>query len=129
MEELFHNLALGFSVALSPVNLAYCFGGVFVGILCGTIFVLMGIAPLIFELRAGPRRIILGKTNVRDQRFTEKEGAPRTVYAFSRTDGETVPATAGDWLLSLVVSLGSIALGVVLGILAVTPWVLLGVAR
>ena len=66
---------------------------------------------------------------MRDRRFTEKPGAPRTVYGFSRMDGETVEPTAGDWLLSLVVSLGSIALGAVLGILAVTPWVLLGVAQ
>jgi hypothetical protein len=104
-------------------------GGVVVGILCGTLFVLMGIAPLIFELRAGPRRIVLGRTDVRYRRFTEKPGAPRTVYAFSRVDGETVEPTAGDWLLSLAVSLGSIVLGAVLGILAVTPWVLAGGAQ
>ena len=119
---LFVGLGIGF-FQMIPL------GGVFVGILCGTLFVLMGVAPLIFELRAGPRRIVLGRTNVRDQRFTEKPGAPRTVYAFSRVDGETVAPTPGDWLLSLVVSVGSIALGVVLGILAVTPWVLLGGAQ
>lgn len=117
---LFVGLGIGF-FQMIPL------GGVFVGILCGTLFVLMGVAPLIFELRAGPRRIVLGKTNVRDQRFTEKEGAPRTVYAFGRHDpGEAVAPTPGDWLLSLVVTVGSIAAGVLLGILAVTPWVLLG---
>jgi hypothetical protein len=120
---LFVGLGIGF-FQMIPL------GGVFVGLLCGILFLIMGLAPLIFELRAGPRRIVLGKTNVRDQRFTEKEGAPRTVYAFGREDpGVTVAPTPGDWLLSLVVTIGSIAVGVVLGILAITPWVLLGVAR
>jgi hypothetical protein len=120
---LFVGLGIGF-FQLIPL------GGVFVGILCGVLFVLMGIAPLIFELRAGPRRIVLGKSNVRDVLFTDKPGAPRTVYSFGRHDpAETVAPTPGDWLLSLVVTFGSIVVGVVLGLLAVTPWLLLGVTR
>ena len=43
MESLLHNLILGFSVALTPVNLAYCFAGVFLGTLIG---VLPGIGSL-----------------------------------------------------------------------------------
>ncbi|MCC7274284.1 MAG: tripartite tricarboxylate transporter permease [Alphaproteobacteria bacterium] len=41
--ELIDSLLLGFSVALKPVNLLYCFGGVFVGTLIG---VLPGIGPV-----------------------------------------------------------------------------------
>ena len=41
--ELLHNLILGFSVALTPENLAYCFAGVFLGTLIG---VLPGIGSL-----------------------------------------------------------------------------------
>ena len=41
--ELFDSLALGFGVALKPINLAYCFGGVFLGTLIG---VLPGIGPV-----------------------------------------------------------------------------------
>ncbi len=41
--EWFPNLTLGFSTAVSPVNLLYCFLGVFVGTLIG---VLPGIGPL-----------------------------------------------------------------------------------
>jgi hypothetical protein len=94
-------------------------GAVFVGILCGTLFVIMGLAPLVFELRAGLRRVILGRTNMLDQRFAERENAKRTVYAFGRDDpGEAVEPTATDWLLSLVCSLGPIALGVWLGVQA-----------
>ena len=62
---LFVGLGIGF-FQMIPL------GGVFVGMLCGILFVVMGLAPLMFELRAGPRRIVLGKTNVRDQRFTDK---------------------------------------------------------
>ena len=95
------------------------YGAVFVGILCGTLFVVMGIAPLIFEFRAGPRRIILGRSNVNDVRFTDREGAPRTFYAFGRVDpGTTTTPTAADWALSLGVTAASIALGVWLGMLA-----------
>jgi hypothetical protein len=91
-------------------------GGIVFGIIA-VLFILMGLAPLIFELRAGPRRIILGKTNLRGVRFQDREGAPRTFYAFGRDDpGETVAPTPGDWLLALVVWIGSAALGVWLGI-------------
>jgi hypothetical protein len=41
--DLLHSLSLGFQVALAPVNLLYCFGGVFVGTLIG---VLPGIGPV-----------------------------------------------------------------------------------
>ena len=117
---LFVGLGIEFFLSI-PVS------GAFVGILCGTLFVIMGAAPLLFELRAGPRRIVLGRANVNDVRFVDKPGAPRTFYAFGRQDpGETVVPTAADWLLSLVVWIGSIALGVVLGLLTITPEVILG---
>jgi hypothetical protein len=120
---LFVGLGIGF-FQMIPL------GGVFVGVLCGTLFVLMGLAPLVFELRAGPRRVILGKTNVRDQRFTEKPGAPRTFYAFGRDDPAlAVPPTPADWALSLAVSILSIAAGVLLAILAIEPSLLLGGPR
>jgi TctA family transporter len=41
--ELFNNLILGFSVAVTPQHLLYCFGGVFIGTLIG---VLPGIGPV-----------------------------------------------------------------------------------
>jgi hypothetical protein len=92
--------------------------GAFVGILCGTLFVIMGLAPLIFELRAGPQRIILGRSNLRDVRFAGRENAPRTFYAFGRDpDAVTVVPTIGDWAISLLVSVAAIVLGASLGIL------------
>jgi putative tricarboxylic transport membrane protein len=41
--DLLNNLGLGFAVALQPINLAYCFAGVFIGTLIG---VLPGIGPV-----------------------------------------------------------------------------------
>src|SRR5260221_8675533 len=41
--DLIHNLGLGFSVALLPMNLVYCFLGAFLGTVIG---VLPGIGPL-----------------------------------------------------------------------------------
>ena len=41
--ELLNNLALGFGVALTPINLLYCFIGVLLGTLIG---VLPGIGPV-----------------------------------------------------------------------------------
>ena len=41
--DLFTNLALGFSVAFTPVNLMYAFAGCFLGTVIG---VLPGIGPL-----------------------------------------------------------------------------------
>ena len=43
LAEWFPNLTLGFATAVSPINLLYCFLGVFVGTLIG---VLPGIGPL-----------------------------------------------------------------------------------
>jgi TctA family transporter len=43
MEDLVANLAVGFGVALTPLNLVYCFGGVLLGTLIG---VLPGIGPV-----------------------------------------------------------------------------------
>jgi hypothetical protein len=107
-------VGLGIQFALS----AFQPGGITFGILAG-LFIVMGIAPLIFELRAGPRRVVVGKENLRGTRFLDRENAPRTFYAFGREDRATqVAATPGDWGLALALWLGSIALGIWLGILA-----------
>ena len=107
-------VGLGIQFALS----AFQPGGITFGIIAA-LFIVMGLAPLVFEFRAGPRRIVIGKENLMGTRFRDREGAPRTFYAFGRVDpAETVPATPADWGLGLAVWIGSIALGVWLGILA-----------
>jgi hypothetical protein len=93
-------------------------GGI-VGWVIGIMFLVMGVAPLLFEFRAGPKRVFLGKTNILDQRFSDREGAPRTIYAFSRADpGAVVDATPADWGLAIGLTVPFAALGVWLGLLA-----------
>lgn len=107
-------VGLGIQFALSAVQP----GGLVFGILAG-LFIVMGLVPLIFELRAGPRRVVIGKENLQGKRFSDREGAPRTFYAFGRIDpAETVAATPADWGIGLVVWVGSVVLGTWLGLLA-----------
>jgi hypothetical protein len=101
--------------------------GLVVAIVCGGLFVIMGLAPLIFELRAGPRRVVLGRADIHDVLFAHADGKklPRTFYAFSRDkNAPTTEPAPGDWLLSLAVTLVAITGGVLLGLLAATPHVL-----
>jgi hypothetical protein len=107
-------VGLGIQFALSAAQP----GGVTFGVLA-VLFILMGLVPLVFEFRAGPRRIVVGKENLQGKRFRDREGAPRTFYAFGRVDpAETVPVTAADWGIALVVWIGSIAVGIWLGLQA-----------
>ncbi|MEO8261066.1 MAG: hypothetical protein ABI566_00740 [Pseudolysinimonas sp.] len=90
--------------------------GAFVGILCGTLFVVMGLAPLLFEFRGGPARLFLGRTNVLEVPFTSPKKARRTFYGgIDPDDTATVAATPGDWALSLFISIGSLVGGYLLG--------------
>jgi hypothetical protein len=105
-------VGLGIQFALS----AFQPGGITFGVIA-VLFILMGLAPLIFEMRAGPRRILIGKENLRGTRFRDREGAPRTFYAFGRHDpAETVAATPADWGIGLLVWIGSMAVGIWLGL-------------
>lgn len=82
------------------------------GWVVGILFIVMGAAPLVFELRAGLRRVLVGRTDVFDRPFIEREDAPRTVYQFSRMqEGERVPAGPGAWALSLGLFVASAGLG------------------
>ncbi|MBX3195265.1 MAG: hypothetical protein KF727_09245 [Microbacteriaceae bacterium] len=94
-------------------------GAIFVGLLCGILFLIMGAVPLFIELRAGLQRPLLGRTSAFDVRFIEREGLPRTFYMFGRDEqGEAIAPTAGDWALSLGVFVVAAGGGVLLGLLA-----------
>jgi hypothetical protein len=102
-------VGLGWQFILSGLQ------GSITGWVVGILFVVMGAAPLVFELRAGPRRVFVGRTDVFDRQFEERENAPRTVYVLSRIrEGEQVAATPASWALSLGVLLVSIAIGLYL---------------
>lgn len=84
------------------------------------LFFVMGATPLVWELRGGLRRVLLGSHDVRDRRFVERENVPRTIYTMTRPDRgeEVVEPTFGAWVLSLGTFLVSAGLGVYLALTA-----------
>jgi len=120
-------LFVGLSI---PFFMMIPLGGVVVGVICGTLFVAMGLAPLAFELRAGLGRLVLGKSNVHDVLFTAGSGAQRTLFGFGHeAPGSALVPTPGDWVLSIVVSLASIAAGAAVGMRVFSVPVLAGPAE
>lgn len=108
-------IGLGLQFILSGLQ------GSITGWVVGILFLAMGAAPLVLELRAGPRRVLVGRTDVFDRQFEEREDAPRTVYVFSRIrEGEQVAVTPASWALSLGLLLASVAIGWYLSFAAFT---------
>lgn len=87
-------------------------------LLIGVMFVIMGAVPLVLEFRASPQRLFLGTTNAADQRFTEGDTArwspSQLTHYGARESGAPVPATGGDWALSLGILVVTVGLGLYL---------------
>jgi hypothetical protein len=90
-------------------------------LLIGIMFVIMGLVPLVLEFRASPQRLFLGTTNAADVNFVEAAKARPSLTQFthwgSRETPSSVPATAGDWALSLGILVASAGLGIYLATL------------
>lgn len=90
-----------------------------VGLIVGGLFVVMGLAPLVLELRASPQRVFIGQRAADGRQFYEGEKARRSLVSMQRPNPEgAIPATAGHWALALGVT---IVFGV-LGYLAGMAW-------
>jgi hypothetical protein len=87
-------------------------------LLIGVMFVVMGGVPLVLEFRASPQRLFLGTTNAADQRFTEGDAASwspsQMTHIGARDSAAPVPATGGDWALSLGILVATVGLGIYL---------------
>jgi hypothetical protein len=87
-------------------------------LIIGIVFVIMGGAPLLLEVRSSAQRLFLGSTNAADRKFVENGRAtwsPTQVTHWGARDStEAQPATAGDWTLSLGILVASVALGIYL---------------
>jgi len=85
-------------------------------LIIGILFVIMGAAPLVIELRASVRGLFLGATNVAGVKF-EESGRDRTSYlqlgrwGSPESDDRTTP-TSGDWTLALGIAIVAIGLGI-----------------
>ena len=89
-----------------------------VNLVIAIVFIAMGLAPLLFVVRAGPRPLLIGATNALDQSFIE-HGRPMLLFTGwgRRTGEEPVAAGPGDWTLALGIALPVITIGVWLGVL------------
>ena len=82
------------------------------------VFIVMGLAPLLFVVRAGARPLLIGATNARDEAFVER-GRPMILFTgWGRREGEEpIPDRPADWAVALGLSLPMIVIGVWLGVL------------
>jgi len=107
---LFVGLGIDFLLAsLVPGGLA--------NLIVGIVFVAMGLAPLLLVLRVGAARLLIGTTDAHDRPFLDGRG-PTPIFSLgSRGDDEgAAPATGGDWVRALAVSVPAILLGCGLGL-------------
>lgn len=124
---------IGIQLRVWAWPLLFCGGGVLfllgggvTGWLCGILFLIMGLVPLVLELRASVQRVFLGSFNIFGQQF--KEGAKAQPSFSSRkmpNPPDAIRAGIGDWAVAVLGFLVPVAAGLSLA----TYWVALLIAR
>lgn len=96
---------------------AFVTAGDIVGLIIGVMFVVMGMVPLVIELRASARRLVLGQFSPDGRQFAEGDRARRGLIlrATPNPEGAIAP-TAAHWALGV----GIPVLGIVAGVWAAT---------
>jgi hypothetical protein len=87
------------------------------GLLVGGVFEVMGVLPLILVLRYSAQRVLIGAVNVAGRRFIEPGSDRRQVLGLRLPPVATdtrVRATAGNWALSLSITIVSAGIGIAL---------------
>lgn len=92
--------------------LAFIFGQDITGLIIGVMFVIMGLVPLVLELRGSPQRVFLGQRDATGQQFYEGERARPSLLSTAPTnpDGALRP-NLGNWALALGITVVAVALG------------------
>jgi hypothetical protein len=87
-------------------------------LIIGVLFVAMGLVPLVLEVRASVRNLLLGTHNVAGTKFEE---GPRDRVSFLQTgrwdrseSDDRIAPTAGDWTLALGITVVAVGLGIYL---------------
>lgn len=107
----------GWPILFVGLGIAFLMAGGAVGWGIGIMFVVMGLIPLVLEVRASPQRVLLGTRNAAGVRFIEGPRARRSLLSMGATTGEdAVSPTPTDWLLSLVVLAVSAVGGYLVGV-------------
>lgn len=110
-------VVLAWPILFLTLSLPFLISG-FPFVIGGIVFVIMAIAPLFTEWRtAGPQRTFLGITNTSGTRFIEPERARASMMSPGTPNPpDAIPATPGDWALSLGLAIVPAALGVIIAI-------------
>lgn len=92
---------------------------VVVNVLLGLLFVVMGAVPLWYTIRGGAQPFLIGMANVHGRLFSYRDTGRTSLWGPPRSaEGETVPPTPRDWVLSLGIVAVAIPLGGWLAVLA-----------
>ena len=94
--------------------MAFFLAGDTIGLVIGVMFELMGVAPLIIELRGSPQRVFLGQRAANGAQFYEGERAKRSLMSMGAVNPEgAIQPTAPHWILALAITFGFGYLGYV----------------
>jgi len=94
----------GWPILFVGLGIAFLMAGGAVGWGIGIMFVIMGLVPLVLELRASPQRVFLGSRNAAGAQFREGDKARRSLLSMGLPNTEDAVSPSGiDWLLSLMV--------------------------
>lgn len=81
---------------------AFVISGDLTGLVVGILFILMGLTPLWFLLRAGAREIVLGTINLHGEKFVADDNGRSRILPRPHPSMEaTVHPQPADWLLSI----------------------------
>jgi hypothetical protein len=106
----------------SAFLLAFIFGHDLIGLIIGTMFVLMGLAPLVLELRGSPQRVFLGQFTAGGKQFFEGDRARRSLLSPTAVNPEAaVIPTLAHWALSLGITVVAAAAGYLTAVAWFTP--------
>ena len=102
---LFVGLGIDFLLA------SFAPGGVS-NLIVAIVFIVMGLVPLVIALRVGAARVVIGTTDVHDRPFRDERGPTPIFNIGSRSnDDDAAPATAGDWVRALAISVPACLVG------------------
>ena len=83
-----------------------------IGLILGVMFEVMGVLPLLIELRGNPQRVFLGQRTANGAQYFEGERARRTLLSPTTPNPEdAVSPTLGAWLAVIVITVGFVVLG------------------
>jgi hypothetical protein len=105
---------------VSGSGVLFLLGGGGVGWLCGILFLVMGLVPLVLELRASVQRVFLGSFSIFGQQFKE---SPKAQPSFSSrkmpNPPDAIKPGIGDWAIDIL----GFVVPAIAGLYVATIWV------